>query len=348
VNRELDALTTELCAAIEELLLSGLSTASEGTKEKLGVAFREASRMRLLRLGSTLRICVEEVQRFDAGSERFSPARFGFFVERAWILARAMRDAESQARLQPDVRPEPLPPTEMVCVGSLKRHVPGAFAAFELRLRTTDADARPLTWSCVFPMKPGVTTSPETFLLLQQKQGFRPVDLLGPRCFVVQGAARVGSRLALGPKAEISFGERFDDWPRVTAWDREAARERLEAHEVDPLTLPIELQTEVRLDTWSLGAFEDTPEPYRVAVLESAGGERSADEILQMQVRASDEHVERRLTRADAPLLGVVHYERARLVMQPLALLHDSGPEHLTIRRQEMDAEALVKELDFG
>src|SRR5215468_4269498 len=91
--RKLTPLLDELCAAIEDLLLAGLTTASKSTVERIDVTFKEASRMKLLRLGSTLRIANEEISRFTVGSAQFSSRRLAFFLGRAWVLAASMRKA---------------------------------------------------------------------------------------------------------------------------------------------------------------------------------------------------------------------------------------------------------------
>ena len=48
-TRKLTPLLNELCAAVEELLLAGLTAASKSTVERIDVSFKEASRMKLLR-----------------------------------------------------------------------------------------------------------------------------------------------------------------------------------------------------------------------------------------------------------------------------------------------------------
>src|SRR6202142_2046803 len=101
-RKALISLLDELSKAVEELLLAGLTAASKATVERLDVSFKEASRMKLLRLGSTLRIANEEISRFTAGSTQFSPRRLAFFLGRAWLLATAMRraiDANDQEAL---------------------------------------------------------------------------------------------------------------------------------------------------------------------------------------------------------------------------------------------------------
>src|SRR5271154_2552171 len=92
-RKQLLSLLDELRGGVEELLLAGLTTASKSTVERLDVSFKEASRMQLLRLGSTLRITNEEISRFTTGSTQFSAKRLAFFVGRAWLLATGMRRA---------------------------------------------------------------------------------------------------------------------------------------------------------------------------------------------------------------------------------------------------------------
>ena len=85
-RKQLQSLLDELIGAVEELLLAGLTTASKSTVERFDVTFKEASRMRLLRLGSTLRIANEEISRFTTNSAQFSPKRLAFFLGRAFLL----------------------------------------------------------------------------------------------------------------------------------------------------------------------------------------------------------------------------------------------------------------------
>src|SRR5687768_14478039 len=92
-REKLPNLLDELCRAVEELLLSGLTTASESTRQTLNVSFREASRMRLLRLGSTLRVANEELGRYTRNDPEFSPRRLTFFLNRAWLLSHGLRRA---------------------------------------------------------------------------------------------------------------------------------------------------------------------------------------------------------------------------------------------------------------
>src|SRR5438132_12973768 len=90
---KLAAVLAQLSAAVEELLLSGLTTASAATRQTLSAAMQEAARFRLLRLGSTLRTATEELIRFTAHDAAFSRTRLTFFLSRAWLLGRGLTHA---------------------------------------------------------------------------------------------------------------------------------------------------------------------------------------------------------------------------------------------------------------
>src|SRR5690348_11002582 len=115
--------------------MTGLTAASKSTVERVDVSFKEASRMRLLRLGSTLRIANEEISRFTTGSQQFSARRLAFFLGRAWLLATAMRkaidagDSAAVDRLMAVPPTQPIAGVKVVTLGVAKRVVPGAFAS---------------------------------------------------------------------------------------------------------------------------------------------------------------------------------------------------------------------------
>src|SRR3954447_20466131 len=143
--RVLDVLTD----AVEELLLSGLTTASESTRQILNVAMQEAARFRLLRLGSSLRGAAEELGRYTRQDPAFSRRRLAFFVNRSWLLGRGLSHALQQEdtseydRLAWSPPSVPLPELEVVCLGVVKKVAAGSFAAFDFRLRAV-ADAGPI------------------------------------------------------------------------------------------------------------------------------------------------------------------------------------------------------------
>src|SRR5437667_6097310 len=123
----LTALLAQLSAAVEELLLSGLTTASAATRQTLAATMQEAARFRLLRLGSTLRTATEELGRFTSHDAFFSRRRLTFFLSRAWLLSRglshALRTADDKEydRLTWSPPAQPLPKVEVVCVGVSKK-----------------------------------------------------------------------------------------------------------------------------------------------------------------------------------------------------------------------------------
>ena len=361
-------LLDELSASVENLMLSGMTAASKTTQDKLTIAFKEASRMRLLRLGSTLRIATEEMKRFEKGANNFSKSRLSFFLGRAWLLstsmANALRREDSAAFAQMNRTPtvEPAAEVKLVVLGVLKRHVPGAFSAFEMRARSLE-DGEPLTWPFVFPANKNVP--PEAFLSLEQKLKYRPADLLKKRVVTVTKCALAegpmgGRRMSLGKDSSVEIGDdEFSDWSGLATWDRAAALMRLRDHEPDPLALPIELQEEAFISSWSLSAFKKTEHGYDVAELESEG--------LCFQVRVSKDKRMKELlaeaaqstasgstssggTASGGPqplLMGVLHYELCRLVLQPLSLFADDGPNYLAVSEKTVDKAALVKALNL-
>ena len=84
----LASMLSRVTMAVEDLLLTGLSAASAASREALSLSFEAASRMRFLRLGFTLRVATEELGRFTRNDPSFSRRRYGFFLNRAWVLAR--------------------------------------------------------------------------------------------------------------------------------------------------------------------------------------------------------------------------------------------------------------------
>ena len=47
------------------------------------------------------------------------------------------------------------------------------------------------------------------------------------------------------------------------------------------------------------------------------------------------------------PLFGLMHYERCRLILQPLSVFGKDGPEYLTVSDETVDRAALLKALKF-
>jgi hypothetical protein len=358
-RRKLAPLLEALARAVEELLLGGLTTASEATRQTLGVAFQEASRLRLLRLGSALRSANEELGRFTRNDAEFSRKRLCFFLNRAWLLshglARALRedDEEEFQRLIWVPASEPVRRLEVVTLGVAKRVAARAFVAFEFRLRTTPTGGR-LVWSCVFPVRPDAEVPAEGFLHLPQKQKFTAHQFLEGRTVVIENAAvaadgRGGGRISLGDDSAMSLGEPFDQWERFQSWDPKAALERIQAHRPGPLDLEVELQEEVVLKEWEVGAPADGEDGRTVYPVASGGAAFDAVAPAGAEGQALRRALEalRKKRKQRPPLFGLMHYEKCRLVLQPLAAFGPDGPVQLMLSDEKIDRAALLKALKF-
>lgn len=360
------ALLDEVAGAIEALLLGGTTTASAATQRTLSAAFEEASRARFLRLGSTLRIVIEELKRLDSAPERFSGSRLAFFLDRAWLLASATRkalsdqDASALQRITALPANEPVAALAVATLGVHKRVVPGAFAAFEFRLRLTRpltlaggatlARGTPLLWSMVFPLRADLAVPPEAFLSLQQKQGFRPTDFLDRREILitqVQLSSAPPYRMTLLPETRVTQGEAVSDWTSLAHWDLPGWLAQLRAHRPDPLELAVELGSEALLPDWRIdGEFAPSAVPGREA------SEREAEISalgcrFRLRIDAGESALEQRLVAASGQcaLMANVHVEYGRQVLMPLALI-DSAPEYPTLDPKKFDKAALVRALN--
>jgi hypothetical protein len=364
-KKQLLPLLDELVRTVEELLLAGLTAASKSTIERIDVSFKEASRMRLLRLGSTLRIANEEIARFNAGSQQFSARRLAFFLGRTWLLATALRraiDAGDDAaldRLLATPASAPIERLRVVTLGVSKRVVPSAFASFEFRLRAVEAappveKGEAIVWSCVFPMRKDLDLPAEAFLQLPQKQKFRPSILLErnvveiARCAVVRQADAV-TRLNLGDASELKPDKPFEDWRSFWRWDLQRAAQRLESHRPTPLDLEIELQEEVVLDSWEAGERRECEEGYdalpilteRLAFEARLDRGPSGTPLNGVMTKLAKQKKGR------PPLFGVAHYEACRMIFQPLTALGKDGPEYLTVSPDKISQAELVRAMKF-
>ena len=364
-RRKLVQLLGDLAGAVEELLLTGLTTASQATRKRIDVAFREASRLRLLRLASTLRIAGEELSRYVRKDEGFSRSRLTFFLNRTWLLSRGLAraieqdDEEQFARLLWTPADQPVERLDVVTLGVVKRVVKGAFCAFEFRLRACRQAGEleagsPVTWSCVFPVKPGVDIPPEGFLGLPQKQKFKASLFLEGKVVTIVGAAvsagrRGAGRVSLLPESKVTGGEPFSDWRRFAAWDPRPAIGRLQEYRPSPLDLEIELQEEVVLDDWRVEKPDDDRRDHQLVY---PGWYRGTP--LDLVVSTSDEAgpVRTYLNRAireksRPPLFGLMHYEMCRLVVEPLSVFEENGPKHLHVSDDKIDRKALLQAIQF-
>lgn len=363
------ALLREVANAIEELLLAGTTTASQATQRTLSAAFEEAARAGFLRLGSSVRLVIEELKKFDSAPERFSGSRLAFFLDRAWLLSRAAMRAQERGELDTLTALTSLPTSlpvgriEAATLGVSRRHVPGAFSAFEFRMRLFQpvqlssgaslAVGTPLAWSLVLPARADVAVPPEAFLSLARKQGFRPIDLLERRVLVIEQAALSASapyRLSLGPASKVSLGEPVVDWRSLIDWQPRDWLARLVAHRPDPLELPIELSEEVLLPSWQLvddfaaSTVAGREQSERSATLAALGlrwrlrvdsGESRLEDSLRAAAR----------TAPQPALFASCHVEQGEAVLMPLALI-DTAPDYCTVNPARYDKAALVRALN--
>jgi hypothetical protein len=368
-TQKLLPLLEQLAGAVEELLLTGLTTASEATRQTLGLAMQEASRMQLLRLASTLRIANEELGRFTRNAADFSRKRLMFFLNRAWLLARglvrAIREGDQALydRLLWTPPNVPVERLEVVTVGVGKKVAAGAFVAFDFRLRTTTAAKHPagelpagqrLAWSCIFPVKQGVELPPEGFLHLPQKQKFNASVFLDRKVLVLDKVAVAvddfgGGRISLKDESRVAAGEPFTDWSRFAAWQPQSALDRLARHETSPFDLEVEMQEEIVLTDWQVGE-PTVREETGQAVYPITAGQATLDAVVSPGIEgealaAALDGLRQQETRP--PLMGLLHYELCRLVLQPLAVLEASGPKYLTISDKSIDRSQLLKALKF-
>lgn len=361
---KLAAVLGQLSSAVEELLLSGLTTASEATRQTIAAAMQEAARFRLLRLGSQLRAATEELSRSIAQDQSFSRRRLTFFLSRAWLLSRGLShalqttDEKEYDRLTWSPPQAPVPTVDVVCLGVVKRVSQGAFVAFEFRLRAI-ADAAPikagqrLVWSAVFPLKPGLDIPAEGFLHLPQKQKFTTNIFLEQKTFTITAAniARdnSGDRLSLTEQSTVVPNAKFDDWAKYLTWEPAAAIERIRKHTSGPLDLDTEMQEEIILRDYTIEKPEDGDSsgqkiypikagPYQFSAVASAATDGVA---LRNQLGEL-----RKLKKDRPPLYGLLHYERCRLTFQPLTAFRPE-PDYLPISKENINKAALLKALSF-
>jgi hypothetical protein len=355
----------QLSAAVEDLLLGGLTTASEATRYIVSGAMQEAARMRLLRLGGTLRVAMEELGRFTRQESNFSRRRLTFFLNRTWILSRGMAHAlatnneKEYDRLTWSPPVQPVASGEFVCLGVVKKVAEKAFVMFDFRLRAL-ADAgpvkagQPLSWSAVFPINKGQDIPPEGFLHLPQKQKFAPFLLLEKKSLAIQNATVSGDesgawRLTFTEQGTLALGKPFEEWERFLAWSPATVLERLARHKPGPLDLETELQEEVVLRDYEIAAPVDGDEPGQTAYPITAHG-LAVHAVVGAGVegKALKQCLNdlRKLKKNRPPLFGLLHYEKCRLVFQPLTTF-DGSPDYITISKENVNKAALLKAMKF-
>jgi hypothetical protein len=363
---KLATLLLELGGAVEEVLLSGLTTASETTQKTLQMSLQEATRLRLLRFGATLRHTQDELGRYLRKEAEFAPRRLAFFLNRTWLLARAMiralrqnNDAEfEQLNWTPPV--QPLEQLHVVALGVSKKVTP-AIVLFEFRLRAV-ADSGPvkkgqhLLWACLFNQKPGANIPPEGWLALPQKQKFKTEIFTGDRVVDLASInlAQVDNapwRITLTDTSTATPGDACTDWTPYAEWNPEPLIERLAAAQPGPFDLEVDLQDEAVLTDWELGAPEEHKDETKwiyPIVWHGLTLQGEVPSTLEGKaLKTALDELRKRRKRHRPPLFGLLHFDRCRPIFQPLSLLERDGPEFLTLSKEKVDPKALLQVLKF-
>jgi hypothetical protein len=357
---KLRAALDQLSGAVEELLLGGLTTASDATRKKIAGAMEEAARMRLLRLGAILRVLADDLERFTKHDPLLSRRRLTLFLNRGWLVARGLShalatgDEKEFDRLNLTPTTQPLPSVDVVCLGVVKKQT-ASLVQFQFRFRALSASGPvkagdAVSWSFNHAVK--VKDLPaESYLHMSQKQKFTPSILLERKVIAVRNAVAVadgaGWRLALGEQSTVTAGQPFTAWDQYLDWTPAAARDRLAAVTPGPLDLESELQEEVVFREYFLGEPADGDEPGQAVYPVTAGRFElravvgAANEGKALRKRLDD----LRAAKTRPPLFGLMHYERCRLVLQPLTSFGGNVPEYLTISTEKVDRAALLREL---
>ena len=352
-------LLDELSRLVEDLVRTGLTSATKATTTRLDSAFKEASRRKLLRLGASLRYVLEEVNRFIADDGTFAARRYSFFLHRSWLLAKGIRLGVSKgdARLVGSLTvgvgstPQPCGRLELVTVGVGKR-VAAAACSFDFRLRvlkseTPDLVGKSLVFSLVFAKKPDVPA--EAYLHLPQPQKFATKLLSDKTEIVVTHALRIaddrgGGRLLLGPKSTVTAGSEHANWAAHFTWDPAGIATRARGHVPSPLDLAVELQEEIVLEDWALEPKNDTFLVVRTPGLALHVALPPGEEGKTLHERLMSGA--RKKTRPR--LFGTLHYEFGRIMLSPFSFLTNEGPEHLTLSNDKINLSSLLGTLNIG
>src|SRR5262249_20720338 len=193
------------------------------------------------------------------------------------------------------------------------------------------------SWSGVFPLKPDQAIPAEAFLHLPHKQKFTASQFLEGKTMVLTKVAVAldesgGARLSLGEQSTVQCNADMDDYQPYLSWDVARALERIEKHELTPFDLEVEMQEEIVLRQWSIGEPEarDAEKQVWYPFTESGvalTGVVSAQEDGKSHRKFLDEMGKKK----PAPLFGLLHYEKCRLMFQPLTLFGPKGPAHLML-----------------
>jgi hypothetical protein len=274
-------------------------------------------------------------------------------------LARALEqgDEASFDRLLWSPANQAVDALDVVVLGVAKKVVRNAFVSFQFFLRIARASApvsleHRLTWSCIFPTKQELNIVPEAFLHLPQKQKFQAADFLTGTAMTLNKVAvaldeQGSGRLSLGEQSSVRAGEPVADWSRYRGWDVAKALDRIRRHRPGPFDLEVEMQEEVFLTDWRIGDViqEDQRQLFPIesqgVVFHAPVTPGPEGDALAANLRGLAKE------KTLPPLFGLLHYEKCKLMFQPLTLFGDKGPMHLMLSTEKIDRKTLLQALKF-
>jgi len=209
-----------------------------------------------------------------------------------------------------------------------------------------------LAWSVVFPVKPGVEIPPEGFLHLPQKQKFNTSIVLESKKITIANAQvsfdeNGSGRISLTDQSTVVLGEKFAEWGKFLDWSPEKAVERIRKNSPGPLDIDTELQEEVILREYSFGTAAQGEAPGITAYpITSSGLVLSAIVGADVEGKALKKNLaELSKQKKDLPpLYGLMHYERCKMMFQPLTVFRPA-PDYITISNESINKAALLKAL---
>ncbi|MCE9563206.1 MAG: hypothetical protein K8U57_14275 [Planctomycetes bacterium] len=157
-------------------------------------------------------------------------------------------------------------------------------------------------------------------------------------------------RLSLTEQSTVVQGAPFTDWSRFLSWSPDTALERLEKHTPGPLDLETELQEEVVLSEYEIGTPTTGDEPGQSAYPITSGHMTLHAVVgagVEGKVLAKNLDELRKLKKNRPPLFGLMHYERCRLLFQPLSAFESNSPNYLTISKESVNKATLLKAMNF-
>jgi hypothetical protein len=164
----------------------------------------------------------------------------------------------------------------------------------------------------------------------------------------VAGDTTGGFRLSLTDQSTVRPGGEVEDYERYLTWGVGRALERIEKHEPGPFDLDVEIQEEIILRQWSIDEpVEREDEKQWWYPIVEAGIALTGVTSAQDDGKPQRKYLEEMRKKKPAPLFGLLHYEKCRLIFQPLTLFGPKGLVHLMLSPDKVDRATLLKALKF-